>query len=833
MLRPQQRLPPAQSSGDQRFPRGDPIRRPLRRAPPPAAPETGPLAINGCRGTCKTPEAASATEWPSGQPNQAALSAGPLPSDSGKIEELVNNYALISFNFGPTLLSWLEKHSLHVYMSILEADRISAAARSGHGNAMAQAYNHAIMPLATLRDKRTQVKWGEEYFSLKFGRKPEGMWLPETAADCETLEILCEHDIRFTVLSPSQAARFRRIGSDSWENAAPSGFDTARPYRWFSKARPGRFIDIFFYYAPIAQEIAFHALLDRPCDFAKALLSAFKNDKSPQLAHFAANGETYGHHYRTGHISLAAALREIEKSREATLTNYGEFLEKHPPVFEVEIISPSAWSCRHGVGRWKENCGCRVHNRPGWSQQWRAPLREAMNVLAEAADSLYEEKSSPLLADPWQARTGYISRADDKAAFGVKKFLSLHSRKRLSTDESRQVLLLMELQRNRMQMFASCGWFSDEISGIESAQIMKYASRVIELARCFGTDLEGCFLEKLEKARSNLDNFSDGRTVYEIMVKPLRVDMKRAAAHYCLLNFLGGGLSFSTHCRFHFKILAEEKTSGGEFEVCSWHISVETSDTLEHAVFSAAAVRGKKCSPKPRQSGGTLHVVPGTAAGQSPYSPARACRDAVQCHVKECATPEEHGKRADRIRRAALDGDEKVLHESLEMDFDPEPYDLSAVFADQRAVLAILAGTKDEGTSSLYREWFRQIKSFDAGKGLSEKMLQLLRQFHKTGISYREVPFLDDVRGYFTGRFGLLLERRCAEELAASLPWLEFFNEPPFSWGAWEFRLIFWKWLTESSYSPESGDDMSAPVKETAKTLNLRLKHHGHKKITA
>jgi len=451
-----------------------------------------------------------------------------------RIVEIVNNYASISFNFGPTLLSWLEEKEPEVYRSILAADLESRPRFSGHGSAMAQAYNHVILPLANERDRRTQVAWGVADFRHRFGRDPEGMWLPETAADVASLEALAEQGIRFTVLAPHQAARRRAVGEAEWRDVGPEGIDTCRAYR--AALPSGRSIAIFFYDGPVSRAVAFERLLSRGEDFAARLTGAFSDARTgPQLVHIATDGETYGHHHRHGDMALAWALSTIEAGGRARLTNYAEFLEKHPPTDEVEIAENTSWSCAHGVERWRSDCGCRTGLHADWGQEWRAPLREALDFLRDSLAPRYEEAAGALFADPWGARDGYVRVILDRSTESVDRFLAEQSGRALSPAERVRALQLLELQRHAQLMYTSCGWFFDDLGGIEATQIVQYAGRALQLAEdLFGPGLEEPFLERLSRARSNSPDAGDGRRIYEQTVRPAMVSLERVGAHYAV-----------------------------------------------------------------------------------------------------------------------------------------------------------------------------------------------------------------------------------------------------------------------------------------------------------
>lgn len=448
-------------------------------------------------------------------PNAAAR----ILDTRGRTVKIINNYAKMSFDFGPTLLSWLELHAPETYQAILGADQESQKNFSGHGSALAQAYNHMILPLANRRDKYTQVLWGIRDFEQRFGRSPEGMWLPETAVDLETLEILAELGIRFTILAPHQARCIRSSGSGEWQDVVEGKIDPTMAYKLHLPS--GRSIALFFYDGPISRAVAFEGLLNNGESLAERLMGAFSKERAwPQLVHIATDGETYGHHHRHGEMTLAYALYHIESEELACLTNYGAYLKQHPPTHEVKIIENTSWSCAHGVERWRSNCSCRNGREPGWNQAWRTPLREALDWLRDTLIPQYEDKAGKLLQDPWRARDEYIEVICDRSPENIERFLTKHAVRPLKLAERVAALKLLELQRQAMLMFTSCGWFFDDLSGLETIQILRHAGRVIQLAEeLFGDHIEPQFLELLERAKSNLPEQGDGRRIYKRFVK--------------------------------------------------------------------------------------------------------------------------------------------------------------------------------------------------------------------------------------------------------------------------------------------------------------------------
>ena len=456
--------------------------------------------------------------------------------DAGRIVKIENNYARISFNFGATLLSWLERKSPETYAEILAADVASRERFSGHGSALAQAYNHVIMPLANRRDKETQILWGIRDFERRFGRKPEGMWLPETAVDLDSLDLLAEHGILFTILAPHQAKAVRAIGEKVWNDVSGAKIDPSMPYR---VALPsGRTMSLFFYDGPISRGVAFERLLHKGEYLADRLVGAFSaTRKRPQLVHIATDGETYGHHHPKGDMALAYALDYIEKHELAQLTNYGEFLELSPPTHEVQIHEDTSWSCPHGVARWRADCGCSTGAPFGWNQQWRTPLRDALDWLRDQVSPRFENDGRELFGHPWRARNHYIDVILEPGEESVERFLRQLGHGDLSPSQRVRALELLELQRNAMLMYTSCGWFFNDISGIETQQILRYAGRVLQLARsCFGIDLEAAFLERLSSAKSNLPGQGSAREVYERHVRPATVEFAGVAAHYAIAS---------------------------------------------------------------------------------------------------------------------------------------------------------------------------------------------------------------------------------------------------------------------------------------------------------
>jgi alpha-amylase/alpha-mannosidase (GH57 family) len=536
----------------------------------------------------------------------------------GRIQELANNYERISFNFGPTLLQWMEDHAPASYQAILDADRASIERFGGHGSALAQVFNHMIMPLASARDQRTQVIWGIRDFEHRFGRRPEGMWLAETAADIASLEALAEQGIAFTILAPNQAARVRPLDGaagatggarssapaaapavteaagagardgdgDGWRDVSGSRIDPTRAY--LCRLPSGRQITLFFYDGPLSRAVAFEGLLRSGDRFAGRLMDMFDDRRTwPQLGHIATDGETYGHHHRHGEMALSRALRLIEERRDIRLTNYGEFLELHPPTHEVEIIEATSWSCAHGVDRWRANCGCNTGGRPDWTQEWRAPLRSALDWLASELAPRFEAATSELLTDPWAARDDYIDVILDRQPEVMAAFLARHGARELDGGEEVRLIKLLEIQRQAMLMYTSCGWFFDELSGIETVQVLQYAGRALQLAdEVLERDFEADFLQRLGDARSNLPDMADGRAVYDRTVRGARVDLTEVGAHFAISSLFDEPTEQTREYCYDIEVADQELREAGRARLATGLISVMSRVTKESVLLS-------------------------------------------------------------------------------------------------------------------------------------------------------------------------------------------------------------------------------------------------------
>ncbi len=471
--------------------------------------------------------------WQCYNPNGASR----IVDGKNKIIEISNNYQYMSFNFGPTLLSWLEKNDIHAYHRILKADKNSLELYGGHGCAIAQVYNHIILPLANRNDKITQVLWGLKDFQKRFQRNAEGIWLAETAVDSQTLEILIECGVKFTILSPHQAKCINKIGEHNWQDVSWGTIDPSQPYRYFVEGSDKqKYIDLFFYDGSISKSVAFDNLLQDGAKFSYRLNDGYVESRNhPQIVNIATDGESYGHHTKFGDMALAYVLRVGAKNLGFEITNYAQYLEMYPPSWEVDIKPVSAWSCAHGVGRWMDDCGCSTGAQPHWNQKWRKPLRQALDYLRDELIKLCSIQGTKYYNDFWEARNNYIDVILDRSPKSYEEFFKHNAKKQLSATEKVKAIKLMEIQRFTQLMYTSCGWFFADISGIETVQILKYAYRALELASEFAkANYEKTFLSILQKAKSNIIEFGNGKDIYNKWVKPSAVGFDKITAQWAI-----------------------------------------------------------------------------------------------------------------------------------------------------------------------------------------------------------------------------------------------------------------------------------------------------------
>lgn len=458
-------------------------------------------------------------------------------NDQGEIVGIVNNFEYLSFNIGPTLMSWLEKYDLEVYQKIIEADQKSCQRLNGHGNAIAQVYNHIILPLANERDKYTQIRWGKEDFRKRFGRDAEGMWLAETAVDYPTLKALIDEGIKFLILAPSQASKCRPLPTKEnphpeWIGVGGGQIDPTRPYRCFINET--EYLDIFFYDGPISGDMGFGDVLTSSSHFVNRLKLAVRGDHRPsQIISVGTDGETFGHHKKDREKCLAYAFTKEFPNQGWTVTNFAHYLSINDPEWEVQLKPVTAWSCSHGVGRWQDDCGC--GGGGGLQLQWRRPLRDSLDWLRDELTKVYEEVGYKFFQNPWLARDEYIHVILDRSPEVIDNFLSRHASHQLNPSEHIDALRLLEMQRHTLLMYTSCGWFFEEISRPEGTQILRYAARALELAgEVAGVQLDKEFVARLEKAPSNEQKYGNGAKLYRESVITSQVNLEQVAAHYAI-----------------------------------------------------------------------------------------------------------------------------------------------------------------------------------------------------------------------------------------------------------------------------------------------------------
>ena len=604
----------------------------------------------------------------------APNSASRILDGEGRILQIVNNYSKISFNFGPTLLSWMEQKSPAVYEAILAADRDSQHRFSGHGSAVAQAYNHMILPLASRRDKYTQILWGIRDFAQRFGRHPEGMWLPETAVDLQTLEVLAELGIKFTILSPYQAGRVRPLGGRAWRKVDGGRIDPSMAYA--VRVTSGKTMNVFFYDGPISRAIAFEDVLADGKRFSDRLLGAFSDARTwPQLVHIATDGETYGHHRAYGDMALAFALNYIESSHLATLTNYGEYLEKHPPIQEAKVIGNSSWSCAHGVERWRTDCGCNSGGHAGWNQRWRAPLRQAFDWLRDTVAPLFEAEARRFFEHPWQTRDAYIDLVLDRSRENVRRFLTAQAKRELPRDQIITALKLLELQRYLMLMYTSCGWFFDDLSGIETVQVIQYAARALQLAgELFEQNLATAFLDLLAQAQSNLADQANGRSIYQRHIEPAMVDLEKVGAHYAVSSlFEEYGELARIYC-YDVERMDYRSSRQGKLRVVLGQATVTSEITWESDQITF----------------GVLHLADHSLIGG----------------VRQFQGEESYRGLDQDVEKAVGSGDLADLVRLIEKNFGSGMYTLRMLFRDeQRKILSVILEEATNEARALYRNF--------------------------------------------------------------------------------------------------------------------------------
>ena len=606
-----------------------------------------------------------------------------IVDNKNQILDIVNNYQYMSFNFGPTLLSWMEEFAPLTYERIIKADIDSISEHSGHGNALAQVYNHMIMPLANAHDKETQVKWGIRDFEYRFGRKPEGIWLAETAVDDATLKVLVDNGIKFTILSPYQALKIRKTGDKEWQDVSWGNIDPARSYKYTLKGDSKKSISLFFYDGAISKSVAFDELLKDGNRFIKRLKEGVSETRNyPQLVNIATDGESYGHHTKFGDMALSYVLKIKAEDEGFKITNYAEYLDKYESDYEVDIKQASSWSCFHGVGRWKEDCGCSTGGHPGWNQKWREPLRNALDYLRDGLAKVFEAEGPKYFNDnPWAIRNKYIDVILDRNYVTIRKFQKENFKPDLTEEQKVKGMELLEIQRQAMLMYTSCGWFFSEISGIETVQIMKYAARAMQLAARFtNEDFETHFKDILSQAKSNIAEFGTGKDIYERFVKPSVVTAKQIACLWAISSLYQDFEDEEDVYCYTVKRHSYQKVQKGSSNFLVGHIEISSKVTLQKAGLMFALMQ---------YAGGDFH-----------------------CAIKEFSNDAEFNElQTTLIKTFALNPITEIIR-TLDEKFGKEYFTLKDIFIEERKeILQILLKDQLEKFGNTYKEMY------DQGKG--------------------------------------------------------------------------------------------------------------------
>ena len=606
-----------------------------------------------------------------------------IVDNKNRILDIVNNYEYMSFNFGPTLLSWMEEYAPLTYERIIKADIESISDHNGHGNAMAQVYNHIIMPLANYHDKDTQVKWGIRDFEYRFGRKPEGIWLAETAVDDETLKVLVDNGIKFTVLSPYQALKVKKSTDKEWQDVSWGNIDPARSYKYTIKSDPSKSIDLFFYDGAISRSVAFDELLTDGNKFIKRLKEGVSELRDyPQLVNIATDGESYGHHTKFGDMALSYVLKIKAEDEGFKITNYAEYLDKYRSDYEVDIKQASSWSCFHGVGRWKEDCGCSTGGHPGWNQKWRAPLRKALDYLRDEFAKVFEAEGSKYFnKDVWEVRNSYIDVILNRTTSTIKAFQRQNFKSELTEEEKIKGMELLEIQRQALLMYTSCGWFFSEISGIETVQIMKYAARALQLASRFTKEnFETRFLEILSEAKSNIHEFGTGRDIYERFVKPSVVTPKQIACLWAISSLYQDFDDEEDVYCYNVKRNDFKRVQKGNSNFVIGNIEISSKVTLQKSNLVFALMQ---------YAGGDFH-----------------------CAIKEFSTNDEYQELKNTLTKTYMLSPMTEIIRALDEKFGKEYFTLKDIFIEERKkILQILLKDKLAKFADTYKDMY------DEGKG--------------------------------------------------------------------------------------------------------------------
>ncbi len=670
-----------------------------------------------------------------------------------------NLLSRLSFNAGPTLLDWMERRRPSLYRRFLEADRASAQA-DGLGNALAQPFYHVILPLAPRRDQETLVRWGLADFRARFGREARGMWLPETAVDDGTLDVLAAEGVEFTILDPAQAAATRNVGGD-WTAADPDTLDPKLPYLWTSPRNPSRRLAIFFYHRRLSHEIVSGDALADPNALAAEVLRRMLGGDAAQLVSVASDGEFYGHHHKRGARALSRALDRLADEG-VPATNYARFLSLFPPPREVRVSPRTAWSCAHGLGRWETDCGCRY--RADWTQTWRAPLRAALDALARRLDGFYEDEAGRFFGDPWALRDAAHELLRVRGEGARRAWLDARAKRPLSREEASRALRLLALQRERLAMFTSCGWFFADVSAVETAQILQRAARACDLAHGLGEEVEEAFIERLASATSNIPALRDGATVYRRLVAPTRAGLDRAAAHAAVLDHVELARARVAPA-FHVEREASRRVdkagaAGRRPSLSIRPVRVEREETLESALFTAIVHRDDALDF-------ACWTVPLSGAIVDPAE----------------------------LEGEFLRRDAAAFRAALDARFGPSRFGLDAVFGDDRRELARAltpAGALGPERALFLSRWCASVRAALDGGRDDDAVLELLAQARAHAFRPEELPWSGALEDALLER----LEEAPGGGAAASraLRWLDALLPLGLVRGLWRLRDAQDRW---------------------------------------
>ncbi len=626
----------------------------------------------------------------------------------------------LSFNAGPTLLDWMERRLPALYKRFIDADRAG-----GGGRALAQPYYHAILPLASRRDKETLVRWGLADFRARFGRDARGMWLPETAVDDDTLDTLAAEGVEFTVLDPAQAAATRPPEGD-WLQADERTLDPKLPYRWTSPKNPSRRLAIFFYQRRLSREIVSGEALTDPDRLAAEILRRFRGGGAAELATLACDGEFYGHHHKRGDEVLARALDALEREG-VEITTFERALDLFAPPSEARVRERTSWSCEHGLGRWEGDCGCRLS--PDTSQAWRGPLRAALDALARRLDGFYEDDASRFFADPWALRDQSIALARVRADEERRAWLQERAKRPLSAAETARALRLLALQRERLAMFTSCGWFFDDVSGIETVQILQRAARACDLAQSLGEQVEDALIERLALAPSNSARLRDGAGVYRKLAAPARVTLARAAAHAAIVDHLELGRAGAPALRLELGRARRARKAGLAGRV---------------AGLSTRAARVER-----------------PASGECAKFTAVVHRDDALDFA--CWIVPEDGPIVDAAELEAdfLRLDARGLRAALDARLGPSRFGLDAVFCDERRELVRAlapAGALGHERALFLARWNEVLRALQDGGSEDDAALELLARSREHAFRPEDLPWSDALEDILHRRLDAALD---------------------------------------------------------------------------